>query len=251
MLKGKLASLSGVVAAALLGANASAVAAPMLHDIQPFGDNRGAPTPPVARYVGAEGQSFVLDRESSPRPLLKFDDDPEVWVLEPSPAPRGDTIYRNDQGEPVLRSTRLGGLTLFSDQEPDGSPAAMAGEADDLLPQPMIPPGALLQRVIQANARVSRVAQHLISISVPPFRPQDAPLFADAVTIAADAIVRLARRADTRPFLARLDKLVFLTGPKPDVTINGPVLQVIVTPGKGFAGRPSSDRIFHAALKQR
>ena len=248
MLKGKLASLSGVVAAALLGASVPAAAAPMLR-VQPFGDNRGAPTPPVARYVGAEGQSFVLDRESAPRPLLKFDNSSEVWVLEPSPAPRGDTIYRNDQGEPVLRSTRLGGLTLFSDQEPEGSPAAMAGEADDLMPPPTIPPGALLQRMIQASSRASRAAQHLITFTAPSVSPQAAPLFADSATIAADAIARLARRTDAKAFLAQLDKLVFLQGPKPDVIVNGPVMQITVTPGKGFAGRPSSDRLYHAALK--
>jgi hypothetical protein len=219
------------------------------NNIVPFGDNRGVPTPPVARYVGAEGQSFVLDRESAPRPLLKFDDSSEVWVLEPSPAPRGDTIFRNDRGEPVLRSTRLGGLTLFSDDEPEGSPAAMAGEADELSSAPSIPPGALLQRMIQASARASRAAQHLITFSAPSVSPQAAPLFADSATIAADALVRLTRRADGRAFLVRLDKLVFLQGPKPDVAVNGPVMQITVTPGRGFAGRPSSDRLIHAALK--
>jgi hypothetical protein len=238
------------VAAALLGASAPAVAAPMLRNILPFGDNRGAPTPPVARYVGAEGQSFVLDRESGPRPLLKFDDSSEVWVLDPSPAPRGDTIYRNEVGEPVLRSTRLGGLTVFSAQEPEGSPAAMAGEAEDLQPPSSIPPGALLQRMIQASARASRAAQHLITFSAPNVSPQSAPLFADAATIAADALVRLARRPDGRAFMARLDKLVFVQGGKPDVAVNGPVMQVTITPGQGFAGRPSSDRLMRAALKR-
>jgi hypothetical protein len=248
MLGGKLASLCGVVAAALLGASAPAAAAPMLQNILPFGDNRGAPTPPVARYVGAEGQSFVLDRESGPRPLLKFDDSPEVWVLEPSPAPRGDTIYRNDMGAPVLRATRLGGLTLFSSQEPEGSPAAMAGEADDLQPPQGIPPGALLQRFAQASARASRAAQHLITFSGLNVSPQSAPLFADAATVAAEGIVRLARRSEGHGFLVKLDKLVFVQGPKPDVSVNGPVMQITVTPGKGFAGRPSSDRVVRTAL---
>jgi hypothetical protein len=169
-------------------------------------------------------------------------------VLAPSPAPRGDTIYRNDLGSPVLRSTRLGGLTLFTDREPEGSPVAMEGEADDLQPPPGIPPGALLQKMIQASARASRAAQHLITFSAPSVSPQSAPLFADAATIAAEALVRLARRADGRAFLAKLDKLIFLQGPKPDVTLAGPVMQIAVTPGKGYGGRPSSDKIAKAAL---
>jgi hypothetical protein len=220
----------------------------MLQNILPFGDNRGAPTPPVARYVGAEGQSFVLDRASGPQPLLKFDDSPEVWVLAPSPAPRGDIIYRNDLGAPVLRSTRLGGLTLFSPKEPEGSPVAMAGEADDLQPPPGIPPGALLQRMIQASARASRAAQHLITFSAPNVSPQSAPLFADAVTIAAEALVRLSHRADGHAFLIKLDKLIFLQGAKPEAIMIGPVMQITVTPGKGYGGRPSSDKVVKAAL---
>jgi hypothetical protein len=237
------------LAAALVGASAPAVAAvPMLQNILPFGDNRGGASPPVARYIGGAGQSFVLDRASGPQPLMKYDDNPEVWVLEPSPAPRGDTVYRNDSGATVLRATRLGGLTLFSSQEPEGSPAAMVGEADDLIPAPAIPPGALLQRMIQASARASRAAQHLITFSAPSVTPQSAPLFSDAATVAAEAIVRLARRADGRGFLARLDKLVFLMGGKANVAVSGPVMEVTVAPAKGFAGRPSSDRLIKAAL---
>lgn len=243
-----LARLGGVVAAVLLSAGAQAMSAPMLGNIMPFGDNRGAPTPPVARYVGMEGQSFVLDRASGPQPLLKFDGSPEVWVLAPSPAPRGDTIYRNDMGDPVLRSTRLGGLTLFSAQEPGGMPVAIQGEADDLQPPPTIPPGALFQRMIQASARASHAAQHLITFSAPSVSPQAAPLFADSVTIAAEAIVRLSHRADGRVFLAKLDKLIFLQGAKPEAVMMGPVMQITVTPGKGYSGRPSSDKVVKAAL---
>jgi hypothetical protein len=248
MLSGKSASVCAVVAAALLSAAAPAVAAPMLQNIVPFGDNRGASAPPVARYVGVEGHSFVLDRASAPQPLMKYDDNPEVWVLETSPAPRGDTVFRNDTGVMVLRSTRLGGLTLFSNQEPEGSPVAMIGGADDLQPMPVIAPNALLQRMVQAGLRASQAAKHLITFSASGVTPQSAPLFADAAAIAAEGLVRLGRRADGRVFLTRLDKLVFAMGGKPDVSVSGPVMQVTVAPARGFAGRPSSDRVVKAAL---
>lgn len=247
----KLASLRGVTAAALLGAAASAHGAPVLQDITPFGDNRGAPTRPVARYLSVEGQAFVFDRSvAAPEALLKFDDDPEVWVLHPAPAPRGDTIYRNDAGDPVLRITRLGGVTLFTAQEPEGLPAALLGDADDLVPPPAIPPGALLQRLVQASARSSRAAQHLITFEAPNVTPQTSPLFSDSFAIAADAIARLGRRKDAQAFLARLDKVQFVTGDKPDVVVNGGVMTITLAPAKGFAGRPSSDRLVKAALKR-
>jgi hypothetical protein len=250
MVVGKLASLGGVVAAALLGAaSAPAAAAPILQNILPFGDNRGAPTPPVARYVAAEGQSFVLDRASGPHPLLKFDDDPEVWVLEPSPGPGGATIYRNDLGAPVLRATRLGGLTLFSSSEPEGSPVAMAGGTDDLLQLPsFMPPGSLLQRFTIAGIRASRAAQHLVTFSLLPVSTQSAPLFADAAAVAAEALTRLSRRSEGHAFLTKLDKVEFQQGAKPDVSVKGPVMLITVNPGKGYSGRPSSDRVVRAAL---
>ena len=250
MVVGKLASLGGIVAAALLGAaGAPAAAAPMLQNILPFGDNRGAPAPPVARYVAADGQSFVLDRASSGQPLLKFDDSAEVWVLEPSAAPHGDTVYRNDLGAPVLHATRLGGLTLYSSSEPEGSPVAMEGEADDLLQLPSaIAPSALLQRFIVAGSRASRAAQHLITFTLLPVSSQSAPLFADAAAVAAEALTRLARRSEGHAFLTKLDKVEFHQGAKPDVSVKGAVMLITVNPSKGYSGRPSSDRLVRAAL---
>jgi hypothetical protein len=249
MLKGKLASLGGVVAALVLGA--PALAAPFLN-ISPFGDNRGAPTPQVARYVAVQGSTFIFDRAGSgQQALLKFDDDPEVWVLQASPAPGGGTIYKNDAGEPVLRITRVGGVTLFTSQEPEGMPVSLLGDADDLLLPTMMPMSVLLQRATQASFRTSRVAQHLITFDVPgpSVTPSSVALFSDAFAVAADAIMRLGRRAEARPFLAQLDKVQFVVGPKPDVSVKGPVMTITVVLGKGFAGRPSSDRVFKAALK--
>src|SRR6478609_2586857 len=125
MLKGKLASLGGLTAAAVLGVSLPACAQPSLR-FTPFGDSRGAANPPVARYMAGEGKSFILDRSAdSSEALLKFDDSPEVWVLEPSPGPGGVTIYRNDVGEPVVRVTRLGGVTLYTPRTPEGMPASL------------------------------------------------------------------------------------------------------------------------------
>ncbi|HWW27986.1 MAG TPA: DUF4908 domain-containing protein, partial [Caulobacter sp.] len=77
------------------------------------GETRKAPAPPIARYVAETGDAFILDR-AAPQPLLKFENSSEVWVLSPQPAPRGDTIYKNELGEPVLRASKLGGMTLFT-----------------------------------------------------------------------------------------------------------------------------------------
>lgn len=269
----KWASRVGLVAAAVLGAGSPICAAPAhFHsgplgfgppsptggrDLLPYGeglppsDNRAAPAPRVARYLSVEGQSFVFDRiAAAPDALLRFDDDPEIWVLHPSPAPRGDTMFRDDVGDAVLRLTRLGGVTLYTPQDPAGLPAAMLGEAEGLTSAPVIPPGALLQRLVQASARSSRAAQHLIAFDAPNVTPQTSALFSDAFAIAADAIARLSRRTDARAFLTRLDRVLFVMGDKPDVIVKGQIMTVTLAPAKGFAGRPSSDRMIKAALKR-
>ncbi len=146
----------------------------VLHDMPLSRTDRGLQAPPVARYAAGQGEVFVFDR-SSGAALLKFDNSPEIWVLQPSPAPRGDVIYRNDLGEPVLRATRLGGLTLFSANTPGGEAAALMGGADDLQPPPFLPPGAVFQRMLQSSARASRAAQHLIRFDAPDVTPEFRP----------------------------------------------------------------------------
>src|SRR6516164_3827535 len=133
MFEGKLGSLGGLVAAAVLGASLPAYAEPLLHNLNPYGESRGAANPPVARYVTSVGRrSFIFDRAAiAPEALLRFDDDPEVWVLEPSPAPGGGKIYRNDAGDRVLQVTSLGGLTLYIGT-PEGVPVSILGDAEEL-----------------------------------------------------------------------------------------------------------------------
>ncbi len=258
MSRGKLASLGGVVAAAVLGASLPACAQPLLRNLTPFGDMRGAANPPVARYLAGQGASFILDRSVvAPEALLKFDDSPEVWVLQPSPAPRGDTIWRNDVGDPVLRVTRLGGVTLFTQRAPEGMPAALMGDAGDLQLPPFIPPETFLLRGAQAAFRSAQAAGHKMNFST----PRQVPLpwyaqFIDSFNVAADAIGRLGRERKAKAFLTKLESVQFVAGAKPDVTItksevtiNGEVMTITIVPQKGFAGRPSSDRIVKVALK--
>src|SRR4051812_4574960 len=84
------------------------------HLFGPPSDERAVNTPNVARFVPDGGEPFVLDRSAGRQVFMKFEDSPEIWALSPTPGPRGDVIYKNDMGEPMLRASRLGGLTLFT-----------------------------------------------------------------------------------------------------------------------------------------
>jgi hypothetical protein len=252
MFEGKLGSLGGLVAAAVLGASLPAHAEPLFRNFSACGsESRGAANPPVARYITSVGRrSFIFDRvAAAPDALFKFDGDDEVWVLEPSPAPGGGKIYHNDAGDRVLQVTCLGGLTLYIGT-PEGVPVSIQGDAEDLALPPFLPNGLMLQRSAQASERCSRAAQHLVTVDAINMTPATSPLFLDAMTIATDAVVNLGRRKDARAFLSKLDRVLFITGAKPDVGFAGSVLTVTLTPGKGFAGRPSSNRIMKAALKR-
>ena len=207
-------------------------------------DDRRAPPPPVARYVSDEGQSFVLDR-SSPTPLLRFEDSSETLILSPQPAARGDVIYRDEEGEPVLRATKLGGLTLFAHGRPGGAPVALAGEAASLRLQ-ALSATALLQRLAEASRRASRAARRLVWFDAQEAYPGSEAVFADAAAVAAEAVVRISQRKDRKTLLGRFAKVLFLPGARSAASVSRGTINITVEPAAGLAGRPSSTRIVEA-----
>ena len=232
---------------AAAGVTPALAAAPSLSDaLHGREDSRRAATPPVARYVSETGSSFVVDRSASSRLLLKFENSPEVWVLEGHAAPRGDTIYKNDQGEAVLRATRLGGMTVFTDQAPAGAAAALVGETSPLKLM-RIGPAELIQHIRIASIRAGRAAQRQINIEFDA-NSESAPLIADAATAFSEAIIRIAARDDARKILSRFGQISIAAAKKPSVKLTDKrVLEIRVTPSTGLAGRPSSERIAYAA----
>ncbi|HEY3887808.1 MAG TPA: DUF4908 domain-containing protein [Caulobacteraceae bacterium] len=208
-----------------------------------------AKPPPVGLYRDDQDDDppFVLDRSSSVV-LLRFGDSSEIWVLTPQPAPRGDTLYKNDAGETMLRVTRLGGLTLFTVTHPSGSAAALVGDAPPLHPIAVLSSGALLQRLAQSSARASHAVQRLVLFEAQDPTPQSAALLADAAGVTAEAVISVARRPDGRRSLAKLAKVMLTSGRRASAALVNGVLQVVVAPRPGaplgdIAGRPSSRRI--------
>lgn len=209
-------------------------------------DGRTLNAPVIARFASDDGDRFVLDR-SQALPLLRFDDHREIWVLAPSRAARGDIIFKNDAGRPVLRATQTGGLTLFTLDRPAGAAVALEGRAPPvrLMIGPM-PPNALLQRLAQASARASRAAQKLITFDAEDVTPESSYLYADTAAIAADAVIQVAKRSDSKGLMARLNRVRLIEGPRVEVRQKGTDLQITIVIDDGLAGRPSSERIVKA-----
>ncbi len=202
---------------------------------------RPAP-PPVARYVSETGDAFVLDRSSS-MPLLKFDSSPEVWVLSSQPASRGDILYFNEMGEPVLRATKLGGMILFTEDRPNGAAAALSGKAPSLQLPTVLSPSALFLRLYQASSRATRAAQRQIPFfTLEDARPETSVLIAETATITAEALERMVRDG-ARSDIAKVTRVLLTEGRKPAATLKDGALIITYAPGQGVAGRPSSKRI--------
>lgn len=206
------------------------------------GRGRAEIAPPVAKYVAADDRAFVLDR-SSRTPLLKFEGSQEVWVLRPAPGPRGDVIYKDDLGRQLVRASRMGGMTIFTAERPSGMPAALAGQAGSIRPA-VISPHALLSHFFGQAVRASRAAGRKIRFETETdATPATSTLFADAATVAAEAVVRSARSPRGAGILGRIRQVHFAEGPQPTAAVQGDVLRITVAPRYGLAGRPSSERI--------
>lgn len=205
---------------------------------------RGSPPsagPLIGRYISDHGPGFVLDR-SNPTPLLKFDNSDEVWVLRPKPAGRGDTVYVNDAGEVVLRATRLGGLTIFTDERPQGAPVALRGGAAPLPTNISMSPGQLVRRLREAGVRIADVLPKFEKINFDTDSVA-APMVAEAAWLAAEVIEDAVRHNRKLGGLGKMKTMVVRDGPSPSADLQGQSLVITVTPGMGLAGRPSSERI--------
>jgi hypothetical protein len=203
-------------------------------------DGRDAAMPMIGRYVSEDGDVFTFDR-TGPKAFLKFENSFEVWALQPQQAPRGDTIYKNDLGEPVLRATRLGGLTIFTEHRPDGEAAALVG-AGQPLKLAIMGPQALFERLTQAGFRTSHAARRVIPFEAEA-TPASSALIADAALVTSEALVRMTKRADSRKFCDRIQRVRLVEGRKASAELADGVLLITVAPPLGQAGRPSSDRI--------
>ena len=236
--------------AAALGCGATARAAPPTLRDRLFGgpsDERAFVTPPVGRFQPDDGDPFVLDRSAGREVFMKFESSPEIWALEPTPGPRGDVIYKDDMGEPVLRATRLGGLTLFTPERPGGTAAAFAGQASLLRPPPIGGPGALLQSFAQASERAARAVHHSVTFETQDVPIAAAPLVADTAAVTAEAFVEVAGRGERERTLAgRFSKVEIGVGAAPEAHAVGETMRIAIDPDRGFAGRPSSHRIADA-----
>jgi hypothetical protein len=201
--------------------------------------------PLTARFSTDEGGWFILDRSHKPA-LLRFEDDPdEVWVVSPSRGPRGDILFKDDVEDVLLRITKLGGVTVFTARRPMGAAATLEGKAQ---PIHTVPAGlsTLFQRMALASARCTRTTHHLVAFDAPDADAHSAPALASAAITAMNGVVAASGHPQGKAAEAHLGRVLLVHGPRSGATLQRGVLTIVVSPGDGFSGLPSSARIAQA-----
>ena len=248
-----LAALLG--GALLAGGPSLAFAQPQARSAPPQGlgdmlrrPDVGAQAPVAARYV-VENLTFTFDRSV---PSLRFENGSEIIVLVRQAAPQGGAIYLNDIGEPVLKVSGLGGMTLFTAQRPQGIPVQFLAVAPPIRLESLRPGVSVSFWMQGVSSRITRLMgmkrQVAVLVDIDPKTSLN--LVIDAITLAEEAFRKNAQRDRTKVRMGHIDTiLVKDEGRGPAVRVVGDTLEITIDPAKGLAGRPSSERIARALAR--
>lgn len=203
--------------------------------------------PDVAHFY-AGNRGFTLDRVKRRQVLLKFDSNDEVWVLNSISGPRGDEFLRNDVGQVVLRITSLGGITLFASSDSGGVAAEVSGNAKRIFPQKQVFSGSLQDAVNRSTARF--IGHDISKIRIEATGGLPSYLVYDALERAADGLHNVPAKY-LRSKKYRIHKVRVNRAPNPFVVSQDGVIEIGLTPGIGYAGRPSSVAVTLAVMGSR
>ncbi len=171
---------------------------------------------------------------------------PEIYQLRQTRGPRGDLIYKNAQGDTLLRIASYGGATVFWPGEVQGLAASKSFGDDAALRLPPVERETALRRAQAATARISAItgAPIIFDLGVIPSDTTNATVLADAVMRAAKGVRDVADDpTGARAIAGRIERVTFLLGDAPGVSLNEAILEIRYVPDQDIAGRPSSAAI--------
>lgn len=292
---GAVLAAAALAAPALAGEGFAAGRARLADPFSALVGKGGAPAAaaPVARFeVAADRRHFLLEGRVGPA-RMKFlcgENDPRIdCTLDPVAAAeeiflatgvrgsRGDIIYRDADGETLLRLMPYGGATVSWPGRTQGEAASPTFGEDDALVLPPANHQDAVRRAARATQRLSAVAGSTILFdagapamaaariaAVPAPRAGatfvEAPAAADAALAApagpearvlADAVVRAAAgmaavandATGARVLGERIGVVRFRPGAPPRVSLDGRTMTIIYDPAADAEGRPSSRAI--------
>jgi hypothetical protein len=196
-------------------------------------------------YSAGDSGTFTLEPYGAAKYLLRFSSSAEKFVLTMDRGSLGAKILKYDTGATALRVSVWGGLTLYTQDAPQGLPATYQGEAPP--PANLVISAGELQTAFGDEAGHLTYSQNIaLKFSADPAvmaaDPETRGRAFDALVNAAMGIERfLAATPPARQVLVkRINSVKVAEGGKPTVTILGQTLLVSFVPGEGHEGHASS-----------
>src|SRR5579862_8851195 len=200
-------------------------------------------------YQAAEKAEFELGTAGSAY-LLRCNGSPEIFVLTPESAPMGGRVLRYDSGETALQVSGWGGLTFYTDADPEGLPAVRTGAV------PVFSLGTVTADDIRVAAddladTIERTRRMNLAFAVDwssvPDTSSARARALDAMENIARGIERLGRSLRSRQILSRrVSQVLIARGGTPAVKLSGKLLLITFNPETGYEGRASSRAIASA-----
>lgn len=220
----------------------------------------------VQRFtVAADGRMFLVEGKVGGARLkyLCTDGDPrldcsldpnafaeEIFLATGARGPRGDVIFKDENGDVLLRIMSYGGATVFWPGKTNGEAASKTHGDDSALNLPPASRQDAARRAELAARTLGGLMGESIEFNIGTFRPAsasetetsaDAAVLADAVVRAAAGMAEVARdQTGARVLRERIVQVKFTAGGAPKLSLDGKSLIVTYNPSADVAGRPSS-----------
>ena len=196
-------------------------------------------------YTAGDHDSFTLEPYGANKYLLRFSDNPENFVLTMERGSLGVKVLKYDTGTTALRVSVWGGMTLYTQDAPQGLPATFQNDVP--APAPLAISANELNTAFGDEAsHIGYVENITLKFSADPAvlgaDPETRGRAFDAMINAATGIERfIAAQPSARQTLThRINSVKVAEGGKPTVTISGQTLLVSFVPGEGHEGHASS-----------
>jgi hypothetical protein len=200
-------------------------------------------------YLAGDKIHFQLERFGHDF-LIRFDNNPETFVLYADRTSMGGRVLKYDSGETAIRVAGWGALTLYTDAQPNGLPAMRSGDAPSLSPAPVSVQNVQFLAAQEA-ARLNHVRHlHIAFVVDWSVLETDNALCAaasNALENAARGIERYVHDGQNRKeLLAHVRTVTLATARRPTLTLQDKTLIVTFNPERLYSGSASSRAIARA-----
>jgi hypothetical protein len=203
-------------------------------------------------YQAGDNLRFSIDRYRD-QYLMRVAGQPEVFVLYADYGSLGGRVLRYDSGAIAIQVAGWGGMTLYTDDQPQGLPAVRTGDSA----APNLPSVTLAQAQSAADdeaAHLSYARGVRVSITADwNALSGDSNLRAlafDTMENAARGIDRFTANSAARAaFTQKVSVVHMQTSEKPLIQMSGKTLIVTFNPRQGYMGRASSRALAFALGK--